>query len=835
MKLADQNRKVNIALYVHNRRVVNEEGSFYVIDKNGSKFKIEETELTDFLILTANLLHKSDEKDFYDIGGIICILNSIDQEIFDAKYWGGNDWGIRKIVHDLKALLKDECKNNHTNAVGMVKNARGIADIDTEVIDKYIFQLVREGILTIEMLQEAEMFKDITQEKIKELLEQKIINHKMLIEMCNNGVISKKECIEMLGGSHDVIKTYRRAVRNKRQKEADLYFSLLENDDLLELYVSGEVRKEELAKRNISKEETRSLPEDLFIILLKKGLPNGIEFTSEELLGEYLGRFSGNTLIQLAKMGKVEPQSLLKLLDVEVKKEDQNRAIQKQELLNLYSPDLISTLLSNGTIDASFIKELDQKLLADMDDEKRQQYFNTFIKYCKEKISADQYPRVMLDLIENTGLPRELFSNSGISTSSMEEMLFDGNISEDQIIEYFNQGIIDAKMIETLYESDYNQLFEDIMQGTIDKRAITIVPREKMSDFLIEGKISLANLIDFYNMQNGISVDTLKEIMEDYDADLELREEAGENIDGRKLKIVDFIDKRVSSAKIREMFIHDILTHGDVLELRDRGVITEEQCKEISKIDRGKEYDDIFGRAIKSINDDNIDTDPVDRLPGGNNVTTSSKTHTIAEEARIKFFKELGANDFRDIKCSDINSPFNGYTLIGFKKYGLVVFENFASPNNATYIMTLEELKSCVYQDHDGSIVLKKGKRAIKEEIDRGKAIANKNHVSYWGHNVIEAMRDLSEDANEGITTEMQSRLAEMMIDEYFAPRIEECQGDTPSLSMIYARILRDKRNIALQLIKREERKVKELTRAQKGKKAQEFPDDGVPGGDGTR
>ncbi|MGD7407567.1 hypothetical protein ACQCP7_26185, partial [Ralstonia pseudosolanacearum] len=138
------------------------------------------------------------------------------------------------------------------------------------------------------------------------------------------------------------------------------------------------------------------------------------------------------------------------------------------------------------------------------------------------------------------------------------------------------------------------------------------------------------------------------------------------------------------------------------------------------------------------------------------------------------FFKQIGKCDFRAVEAKDENAAFKNYTLIGYPDYGLVVLENYENDNNATYIMTLEEFKSFVNVNENGTVTFKKSKSAVKEERDRdqGKTIQTPNHVKTWGKNVITAMKALSKDAEREISIEQHIKLSRDMMDDYCENRI---------------------------------------------------------------
>lgn len=773
--------------FVEYRKVIFENGIFYGVFKDGRKLMIEREWLKKYVADITDILADNDIDDI----DLISILYLLDQDIFRIG-WEETDKKFpimcQRLIDSCKVSLMNFLKTKPDDVIKMIEFAMQYED-QRETINGYILQLLDEKILTEQVLRESAFFKrmsrdelarwcikgkisanilaemdnlkgiTITQirqlskvdffnnlnpEEFERLYKNGFCNAKGIIELQKRGKIQREQALELLGGIDTIARTYRRFVENKNKKDAKTYFEIFEPQEILYLYLNGKLTREDFERVDFDKDTIVKLSETDFLKLAQRGLPQGIHFTREELLEGYIKTYSGKTLIELSKAGYIEPEKLLELTDMKINEENKDRGIQSKDLLELYNPEMISTLLNERRIDINFINKLDVNVLSKLEEQQRHEYL------------------------------KEIH----ISQDTLMDMFLEGDLSEKAVIKSFNEGIFGLEEISTIYGENYSTIIKLVKGSILDEKALCILPKDELEESLILEELTVEEVFNIYAKYNGIKAEELRDIFDGYEEDIDQR-----------VNVVDMINNDFDADKIRELFINDILTHSDVLELRERGIITEEQSEEIAQINRERLYNEIFGKGITS-ETDGRETDVNSREYLGRTLfPVTAKTPMLSAKKREEFFKKVGKCDFRDVKARDTQgrvAPFGGYELIGFPEYGIVIFENFDKANNATYIMTLQELKSYVTKEDNDSIIFRKSKKALREEITRGRAVRVCNHTPNWGHNVIEAMKELSKETEKEINSQKQTRLADMMRKEFVRSRIEQIGGkENPLATML--------------------------------------------------
>ena len=622
----------------------------------------------------------------------------------------------------------------------------------------------------LEELTELNFFNNATVEQLIQLKKNGFLNDKGVIILYNSGNLDRETMCGLLGGTENIATKYKKAVKNKNKKEAELFFGLLEPEDICELYLDGKLGLKDVEKSKISIDIIKDLPETEFLKFAQKGFPNGITFESDELIEGYINRFSGDTLIALTKAGYIEPEKLLPLINNEVATEDIERAISPENLLEIYTPDIVIELLSENKIGTDFIQTLYKEVLHVLNEEEKAEYMKNIIHDSLFKMEEASYADTMLSLISGGKIPEEYFANLKISENVLMDMYIEESLLEDQAIEYFNKGILSEKAIKIIYGENYDNIIDLIKQGVLSRKAFIVIPKETIEQYLVSGILKVEDIFSAYSNYDILSSQDLGEMFEKY----------GKATDQR-VKIVDLIENNFDPIKLKQLFIFDVLTHSDILELKERGIITKKQSEEISDINREKLYREIFGEdsSIKNLNED-IEENPYRReTKGGKREEEKEEEQSMSYYARKKFFKDLGICDFKDVQGYDIDgrkAPFDGYELIGFPAYGIVVFENFTDAGNATYVMTIQELKSYITKENKDkkSIIFRKSKKALIEDINNGRAVGRRSHTANWGENVISEIVRLSREAKEAISQEKREQLAKLMREEYIKSKTDD-------------------------------------------------------------
>ena len=89
-----------------------------------------------------------------------------------------------------------------------------------------------------------------------------------------------------------------------------------------------------------------------------------------------------------------------------------------------------------------------------------------------------KFERMMYLVIKNSILPMEFFNDNSVHTSSIEEMYYNDEISEEEIINNYNSNLFGEEAIELLFGQDYDRMIERIEQGNLSIKALKILPIE---------------------------------------------------------------------------------------------------------------------------------------------------------------------------------------------------------------------------------------------------------------------------------------------------------------------------------------------------------------------
>ena len=645
---------------------------------------------------------------------------------------------------------------------GIIKEEMLISSGFFENVDSNeLVSFYKEGIVSANMLVEVGFFDDMSIEQLKQLHEDNVFTNRDIVTFSDYGVISSGETKELLGGAQGVAKLYKSAAKKRNTKEANKFFNILEQEEICLLYSDGIIDLEDLKKAKVDLKTIQQLPEDVFIKIIQKGLPNEMSIEENELLSEYITKYSGDTIIELAKCGYIGNEKLLDLLDIQVGQENADRALNGEKLLSIYTPSEIAKLMQEGKINIGFVKKLNESVIANLDDEQNSEYMQSLTDECKKLMDEETFAQNMLELMDNNIVHKQVLD---ISENILENMLLNEMLTEDKAIEFFNEGVLNNTVIGLVFGTRYDEIIESVKEGKLSDRAYLNLPKKTVQDSLEIGMLEVADVFDIYSKYDGLSVEELSVIFDEYG-----------NIVEQRINVTNLINQEFDNSKIRELFLYNVLSHQDLYELESKGVITEEQRKEIEKMDIAKEFKKLFDAPEKSL-ENMRDTIKIPQDPTGYNPNHNTKIPEISPVARFDFLVELGAYGCKEVSPIDSHgkASFGGYTAFGFLDSGLIVLENLQKPRNATYIMTLQEFKSHITKQTEDKIVFTLGKQALRKDMEkRGKAFSFRNHRSEWGRNVISDMESLSNYNDGKVNPEEKERLALWMKEEYEKSRLE--------------------------------------------------------------
>ena len=387
------------------------------------------------------------------------------------------------------------------------------------------------------------------------------------------------------------------------------------------------------------------------------------------------------------------------------------------------------------------------------------------------KEDLTQLPNDILQKIIQKGLPEgisfsrdellEIGITVTISANELEEMYLNDELTEERFIEYYNKGAIDNNGLEAFYGDKHEEIISMVKQGILDERALLIINAKEAEDLMYQGVLTTEDVFKFYLNNKTITIDELKRIFDEYG---ELKEE--------RINLVDMLPEGCDLERIKELREAKLLSHQDLFDLEEKGVITKDERQEIETMDLARKFAERFNDENKKL--ENLREEYLDIVGHEQNNTSSKRKSTkMSAVKRIDFLMELGATKYQDIESINPDgkpAPFAGYTLFGFPDYGIVLLENLEKAENATYLMTMQEFDTYITEETKDSVVFTKSKQTLRKDFEKKgrKAIDFADHRANWGNKIISIMQNMSDKAKAEISDEQKSKLSKMMRQEYF-------------------------------------------------------------------
>lgn len=486
---------------------------------------------------------------------------------------------------------------------------------------------------------------------------------------------------------------------------------------------------------NVSESENSNSDEDIEVIknkvmeYLLQLLDEGV--LTEEILAEtdLFQSLDVNFVRKLYNEGKISIETL-----------------RKTGLVSILSTRRITDLYQVGKLDSEDVKKVFGN------DGIKKLYLKAFRrKGSKNRADANLYRELLdvqaaLDLYIHGSLDKEFILGFVDCEKLIESHGLTPKIREavkDLHIEYLKR---------TLEQYTSSDILRMVSEHSLDSKALDIVPIDQLIESTALEEIKVEDVFGVYK-RGIITAQQLSKVCDEY-----------ELVNEKRAGIVNLIDDSLGDndgnrfSIIKELYENNVLSHSDILDIRDKGLLTQEQYEELSDIDIKREYDNLFNNT--SWESEASSAECVDNAGKKIGVGTSSRSIPLTRASireKMKFFDTIGENDIRELIGREEDGKrvsFDGYSIIGFRELGIVILENFEKSRNATYMMTLQELKSHVEKDDDGTIVFKPSKAMLMGEIADGKAVRKKIHHGNWNRNVVSSIIDLLEQTNSRVSDE---------------------------------------------------------------------------------
>ena len=506
-------------------------------------------------------------------------------------------------------------------------------------------------------------------------------------------------------------------------------------------YISSKTKNERfLSKKLLSKLDRERF---LKIVLSDRVAQNAKNpYTSEDYINEY-GKLNVDDMMMLESLGKIDGADLIKLTSFKSTKVQDPEEYSKMvtRLLDYYDLDKLEELLKDEKVNKKFA-ELYNDLLENMiSEEEKSAYFEKMTERLAEKENSDEITTMLVQAGLNIGENIEY----EISEDYIAEQYLMDEISEQDLLGFYEEGLITLKTIRILY-SDHD-IIKKFEAGKIDYRVLNIL--ENRADIIKQelqsGRVSVGQIMDLYSKADGIMIDEFDDIMKDYD----IKDEV----------LVEYLSDDISAEKVQALFNKYYISQDDLGVLVARDIITKEEADDFaSQIATHEEYESIFALDNRFI----VLTRETEGEPGkggGYHHPIIPGEHIPSRASQIKNDPELQellltqiGFDERTLTLQGTNNSLDGYRVYPSEEYGIMVFLKNDRPGNATYIMSVQQgmyfLNKIVRERRNQSGETELGVElesdATKSELRETEHVKVKNASAGWGANIVSAMKKLS-------------------------------------------------------------------------------------------
>lgn len=464
-------------------------------------------------------------------------------------------------------------------------------------------------------------------------------------------------------------------------------------------------------------------------------------YSSEDYINEY-GKLTVDDIMSFEQTGKIAAEDLIKLTSFKSMQVQEPEEYSKMisSLLEYYDLDKLEAILKDQKANKKFAELYNDLLENIATEEQRKLYFEKMTENLKAKENSDEAVVLMIQAGLNVG--NEI--DYEISEEYIAEQFLEENISEDDLMKFYEDSLITLKTIRMLYSDP--ELIEKFRTGKIDYKVLNIL--ENRADIikteLQSGRLTIQQLMELYSKQDGIVIDEFAEITKEY----EFKDES----------LVDFLSDEITSEKVQALFNNYYISQDDLSVLVARNIITKEQADDFAtKIATHQEYESIFSldnRFIVLTRETEGEQGNGGRyhsgIPGEHGPRRASQIKNDPELQEL-LLSQIGFDE-RTLTLQGTNNSLDGYRVYPSEDYGIMVFLKNDRPGNATYIMSLQQgmyflnkiVRERKNQTGEKELGIELQSDATKSELRETEHVKVKNASAGWGSNIIGAMKQLS-------------------------------------------------------------------------------------------
>ena len=549
---------------------------------------------------------------------------------------------------------------------------------------KYIEYLMPYEILGLNDLIDLEYYTDIPKSEVLE--EYKDENGKLSDEVLQSlSELSMEKIVDLKNSKHKVSS-------NKIKR----YTQFIPNDFLITMAEHNQIPYSYLEYSNITKKDIFSMRYEAIVSVLHNidKYPEKLRITSQDILDEYGKTINGSRLYKFVMYGFVDSKQVIDIIRLNkvlrLSGELEENLYNDEEVLSYYSSTRLAEMFLIGEIDTNFIEKYQSALNSQEKFEKKSELA---IEQIKQKImlsvdipAEEKEKSVQQSVLNayNLGLCTPAVLRENISSSFLEELYLRGDISDADILSLYRVGVVDEKVIKEYFSDE--DIFELYLHGNLDRDSISIMEDEqerdeKILESVIDEKMPLIDVVYLY-LNGNLSIDVLEDAIE---------------FSEQEIDFGTCIDENTDFSKIKEMFERKVIDYNCVTNLKDIGIITEEQLEELKKtMDKERFFDGLKGKTFKLV----TSREQKPRTGRYRKDEPEEKPQKDKDERYLKekelISKILGIDNvngnletFATIESynqSGRPTSLNGYSIFGSRDNGLVIFAKFQK-NNAVFIM----------------------------------------------------------------------------------------------------------------------------------------------------
>ncbi len=736
-------------------------------DNKGYLTKFEEEWLKEFI--SSYILKRMDY--FYDnmisdknknkLKGFIDFYVMIDNSYYLASFFGEYRKDIFKALKNTLYRLDEdqEAKKyfsvNACNCLAeiMIKSIKEENNKSLDHAEKFGKFLIENDYIDKEVLISSNILELYAVEDLIDLRDKNVIDNRQLISILRAYSENDDESEALLEVYSKVVKlneanTYKKQIQIKKE-----YLNLFDKDVFCRLYLRGDISEEDFKLVKLEKSDILKLTPKEIIELSEKKCIDILH--SEDFIDSYGDKFVLDDLIEFYNHGLVKPEHIIRTLKVKCVEEN-----REGKILDFYNGELLLKLLEENKINKRFIETFNNELLDKLSEEDKNTYFQK-IKDDIKKISNGEYEFLenIIKLYKNNLIPAEPIKDKEMDKSDILELYLKDKLSNEDIYKMYKDKILTLEDLSIIYSNE--ELLNLYKDKKIGSEILKMMKNDDiyiyLSDALEKGELDGKDILNCY-LEDSIDVNLLKEILYDNDKLEDLSE---------------YLSDSCKLDKIKELTENYLISYIELENLKNNGIITEEQFNTLSELsDKEKFFDNL--KSLNSIfiveNVENVENVESNRnVRGGEKLYKHpKKDFKISPDTIKEFYKEIGALD-NFPKIDSDESSLKDYSIIGFEKYGIVILENFEKPSNATYIMPYQQLlfylnnskkAEAVFGNSDDNIRLKAAFRSSDK-------IRVHNHTSGFGKNIINSIGIISKEAKEELKiNENYREMINMYIEE---------------------------------------------------------------------